>query len=145
MSLGQPAYAEHAPDFVSQNQSGVTPARSTGSQKNMPGRWWNDQTYVACVGLTSEQQRLMDAVFDEHRPALVLDLDALRGAQARLRALSSLPHSDISDIRAATRQVTGARASLRESSDNLDRAIRDNMTTEQALRFDSSQKYLNGK
>ena len=100
------------------------------------GRWWDNNKYAHSVGLTSDQQRRMDSVFADNRAALVNGLDALRKAEARLGAVSSMDRPSEGDLNAEIQNVAQARADLEKANAHMVLQIRNEMTAEQLSRMD---------
>lgn len=99
-------------------------------------RWWDEGKYAKSVGLTNDQQRRMDSVFQENRNALVSGLDSLRKAQARLDALSATEHPSESAVLSEIQNVAQARADLAKTSAHMQLQIRNEMTNDQLNKLD---------
>lgn len=115
---------------------GRMPGGRNTMRRGPAGRWWDDTRYAHSVGLTDEQQRRMDAVFQENRGTLVSSLDTLRQAEARLSTLSASDHPSESALNAEIQNVAQARADLEKANTHMVLQIRNEMTEEQINRME---------
>lgn len=123
-----------APDANAGN--GGNGAANRGAMQHGPaGRWWDDTRYAHNVGLTGDQQRRMDGVFQENRATLVSGLDTLRRAEARLSTLSASDHPSESALNAEIQNVAQARADLEKANTHMVLQLRNEMTQEQINRM----------
>lgn len=103
-------------------------AASPGLAQILPSglgtRWWRSPQMVEKLGLTAEQQRKMDDVFQQSRLKLI-DLSAsLDREEAVLEPLVSAEQPDADKIRAQIGRVADARSELEKANANMLLGIR---------------------
>ena len=103
----------------------------------MRGRWWADRELAAKIGISEDQIKKMDAIFDQNRVALV-DLEgAVRKAELTLDPLLQADQPDEARITAQIDKTAQARAELEKSHARMLLAIRRIMTPEQWGKLES--------
>jgi Spy/CpxP family protein refolding chaperone len=112
-----------------------SPARG-GLQLGPPGRWWDDKTFARDVGLTREQQKKMDSVFDANKGAIVDTYNALQREQAKLQTLSQAKTLDESKIFAQIDAVAQAKVALEKANAHMLLLVRQQMDAEQQAKMD---------
>jgi len=96
-----------------------------------PGRWWTDPKLAKHLGLTSDQQHSMDALFQRSRVTLV-DLSAgLQKREAALEPLLEADHPDEAEILKQIDRIAQARAELEKANARLLLELRNILTVEQ--------------
>ncbi len=116
---------------------GTVPSPERNPLRRGPvGRWWDDSRYAQSVGLTNEQQRRMDAVFEENRPLLVSGLDTLHRAEARLNVLSASDNPSEDTLNGEIQTVAQARADLEKANTHMVLQLRNEMTKHQLKELD---------
>ncbi len=96
-----------------------------------PGTWWTNGDNVAALGLTKDQQRKMDDIFQQHRLKLI-DLNAsLSKEEAVLDPLIASERLDEPKILIQIDRIAQARAELEKANSRLLLAIRQSLTMEQ--------------
>lgn len=89
-----------------------------------PGRWWNNPDMAQKLGLTAEQQKRMDEIFQQHRLKLI-DLNAsLQREEAILEPLVEADQPDESKIVAQIDRVAQSRAELEKANARMLLGIR---------------------
>jgi len=89
-----------------------------------PGRWWNNPEMAQKLGLTADQQKRMDEIFQQHRLKLI-DLNAsLQKEEAILEPLMEADQPDESKIVAQIDRVAQARAELEKANARMLLGIR---------------------
>ena len=58
------------------------------------GRWWNDPGFVKMLSLTSDQQKKMEDVFEQSRPALMDLSSQVRAEEEKMRPLLAVDQPD---------------------------------------------------
>lgn len=101
------------------------------------GRWWDDRSVVRSVGLSSEQQRKMDTIFNANKPAILAAYKSFLAEQAKLDALSKQPQVDQTRMFAAIDSVSQAKASLEKANTLMLLQIRQQMESTQITRLDN--------
>jgi Spy/CpxP family protein refolding chaperone len=103
------------------------------------GRWWDDKTVVKSVGLSSQQKKQMDSIFDSSKPAILAAYRELEKQQARLEAISKDPRADKSQTFAAIDSVNQARDALEKTVAQMYLQIRQQMTPDQVQKVEKLQ------
>jgi periplasmic protein CpxP/Spy len=95
------------------------------------GRWWNNPDFVKKLSLTPDQQKKMEAVFEQSRPSL-MDLSAtVRKEEMAMEPLLSADQPDESKILAQIDRVAQARAELEKSYARMLLGLRRVLTPDQ--------------
>jgi protein CpxP len=95
------------------------------------GRWWNNPDFVKKLSLTSDQQKKMEAVFEQSRPSL-MDLSAtVRKEEMAMEPLLSADQPDEGKILAQIDRVAQARAELEKSYARMLLGLRRVLTRDQ--------------
>jgi Spy/CpxP family protein refolding chaperone len=102
-----------------------------GPALGLPGRWWDDKHFIKQLGLRSDQQKQMDAIFEAHRGALASSLQNLQRERAQLGSLSQKDLQDETKVLAAIDRVVAARANLARESTQLLSALRKQLDPQQ--------------
>jgi Spy/CpxP family protein refolding chaperone len=102
-----------------------------------PGRWWNNPEMAQKLGLTADQQKKMDAVFQESRLRLI-DLNAsLQKEEAILEPLIGDDQPEESKILPQIDRVAQARAELEKANARMLLGVRRILTQEQWKKLQS--------
>ena len=128
---GQPG----PPRRTGRGENGPPPPRADGPlgalEAGQHGRWWANRALAGKIGLSDDQVKKMDDIFQQHRIALV-DLDgAVRKAELTLEPLLAAEQPDEDKIVAQIDRAAQARAELEKSHARVLLAIRRVMTAEQ--------------
>jgi protein CpxP len=95
------------------------------------GRWWNNPEVAQKLGLTSDQQKRMEVVFEQSRPNL-MDLSAtVRKEEMAMEPLLAADQPDESKILAQIDHVAQARAELEKANGRMLLGLRRVLTPEQ--------------
>src|SRR5665213_3914821 len=124
---GAPAPAGRAADV---------PRSSTHTPLGPVGRWWDDRNFAMSIGLTKDQQRKMDGIFNKNKPALLDRYNNLQMEQSKLEALMNLPQPDKARLFAEIDAVNQARAALEKVNTQMLLQIREEMQPDQIARLD---------
>ena len=96
-----------------------------------PGRWWRDGSMSRRLGLSADQQKRMDEVFEQSRSKLI-DLRAtVQKEQGTLDPLLSAEHVDEARAIAEIDRVANARADLEKANARMLLGFRSVLTQEQ--------------
>ena len=96
-----------------------------------PGRWWSDPNLAQRLSLTQEQQKRMDAIFDQSRLKLI-DLSAeLQKQEAIMEPLLGSDNPDEKRILIQIDHVAQARAELEKGNARMLLGLRSVLTPEQ--------------
>ncbi len=77
-----------------------------------PGRWWDDPDFVKRLGLSSDQQKKMDEIFNTNRLKLIDQFAALQKEEAIMEPLVAADPPDEGKLLAQIDRVAQARAEL---------------------------------
>jgi Spy/CpxP family protein refolding chaperone len=113
-----------------------------GLQLGPPGRWWDDKSFVKDVGLTKDQQKKMDSIFDANKGAIVDSYNALQREQAKLQTLSQAKTLDEQKIFAQIDAVAQAKVTLEKANAHMLLLVRQQMDAEQQAKMDKYRERL---
>ena len=100
-----------------------------------PGKWWSDPRFIQMLGLTPDQQKRMDDVFNQSRLKLI-DLSAsLQKEEALLEPLLAADRPDEPKILLQIDRVAQARAELEKANARMLLGLRGVLTAEQWKRL----------
>ena len=125
------------PGLNSNERSG--PPQRNALQPGPAGRWWDNKSVVSSVGISREQQKRMDSIFDANRTAIVGTYKAFLKAQDHLNTINSSAHPDQNQVFAAIDAVNQARADLQKAASAMLLQIRSEMTPEQIEKLEKLQ------
>ncbi len=118
-------------------QEGPPPMRSNrppmerAFRPGPPGRWWTDPALVQRLGLTADQQKRIDTLFQQNRLKLI-DLSAgVQKEEAVLEPLLEADRPDESQVLAQIDRVAQARAELEKANARMLLGFRGVLTLEQ--------------
>jgi periplasmic protein CpxP/Spy len=95
------------------------------------GRWWNNPEVAQKLGLTANQQKRMEAVFEESRPSL-MDLSAtVRKEEMALEPLLAADQPDEGKVLAQIDRLAQVRAELEKANARMLLGLRRILTPEQ--------------
>lgn len=117
---------------------GVTLGGPGGLQLGPAGRWWDDQHYVRALKIRPDQQRRMDAVFDNNRGMLQQSLVSLQQEQTRLAALERAPQTDEQAVFAQIDRVSAARTALEKADAHVRLQLRKEMDAGQISQLEKT-------
>ena len=104
-----------------------------------PGRWWTDPALIQRLGLTSDQQKRIDAQFQQNRLKLI-DLSAgVQKEEAILEPLLAADRPDESQVLAQIDRIAQARAELEKANARMLLGFRGVLTLEQWKKLQSEQ------
>lgn len=139
---GAVALAQDAPPQPGAGPAGPPPGRGQMRVERpvRPGRppmeramgpWWNDPQLVEKLGVTADQKKKMEDIFQQHRLKLI-DLHAsLQKAETILEPLMSADQPDEAKIVAQIDRVAQARAELEKANARMLLGIRQVLTPDQ--------------
>ena len=121
----------NAPD-----SAGTVSTMRGGLQLGPPGRWWDDKHFAKDLRLRTDQQRRMDALFEQNRPSLLRSYEVLEQEQGRMEALTRAKTLDEAGLFAQIDRVAQARANLEKANTHFLLQIRAEMDMEQISRLE---------
>ena len=95
------------------------------------GRWWNNPEIAQKVGLSADQQKKMDDIFQQSRLKLIDEHAAVEKEEAILEPLLSADQPDESRILAQIDKVAQSRAELEKANARMLLGLRGVLTTAQ--------------
>jgi len=104
---------------------------SGGLQTGLPDRWWKNPATAQSLGLTADQQKKMDDVFQQYRLKLIDFNAALEKEEVTLEPLVAALPLDEAKITAQIDRVAQARAELEKANGRMLLGIRKLLTPEQ--------------
>ncbi|MFT4111188.1 periplasmic heavy metal sensor [Silvibacterium sp.] len=110
-----------------------------GVQFGPPRRWWDDKSAIKSVGISGEQKKNMDAIFDANKPAILESYQKLLKEQAKLTAISKDSHADKASLFAEIDAVNQARSALQKTVAQMYLQIRQQMDARQIEKLESLQ------
>ncbi len=100
-----------------------------------PGKWWSDPATAQKLGLTADQQKKMDELFQESRLKLIDLSAALQKQEAILEPLLAADRPDEAKILSQIDRVAQARAELEKANARMLLGIRNVLTPDQWKRL----------
>jgi Spy/CpxP family protein refolding chaperone len=110
---------------------------ANGVKLGPTGRWWDEKTFTRTIGISRDQQRKMDAIFDANKPAIIETYKTLETQKAKYAALSSNPQADKNELFANIDAVNQARAALQKANTQMLLQIRDQLSKDQVSKLEN--------
>lgn len=104
-----------------------------------PGRWWDDRHFVKQLHLSEDQQRHMDAIFEQNRGTLIKHYEALQQEEQRMDVLTHAKTLDESALFAQIDRIEQARADLGKATTHYLVQLRNELAPEQVAKLDQQQ------
>lgn len=121
------------PSGISRNPRGSMHA---GLQLGPPGRWWDDKHFVKQLKLTDDQQRHMDAIFEQNRGTLVKRYETLEQEEQRMESLTHAKTLDESALFAQIDRIEQARADLGKATTHYLVQLHNELTPDQVAKLE---------
>lgn len=96
-----------------------------------PGRWWNDPKAAQQLGITDDQKKKMDDIFQQHRLKLIDLKAALEKQEAIMQPLIEADQQDENKIISQIDAIAQARAELEKANARMLFEIRQTLTPDQ--------------
>ena len=110
-----------------------------------PGRWWTDPALVQKLGLTADQQKRIDTLFQQSRLKLI-DLSAgVQKEEAILEPLLEADRPDESQVLAQIDRIAQARAELEKANARMLLGFRGVLTLEQWKKLQAEEPPRHGE
>ena len=107
------------------------PPMERAFRNGAPGRWWNNPEMAQRLGLSQDQQKRMDDIFQQSRLRLI-DLNAsLQKEETIMEPLMEADQPDEGKILAQIDRVAQARAELEKANARMLLGVRRTLTSEQ--------------
>lgn len=116
-----------------------TPRMHGGLQVGPPTRWWDDKHYVKQLKLSDDQQRRMDAIFEQSRPVLQNRLDNLEKEEQRMEQLTHAKTLDEGALFAQIDRIEQARADLAKANTHYLVQLRNELDPNQISKLEEPQ------
>jgi Spy/CpxP family protein refolding chaperone len=115
-----------------------------GSRIVPPGEWWKNPDVIQKLSLTEDQQKKMDAIFQQSRLTLI-DLKAnLEKQEVFLEPMLNANPPDATKALAQISKVADARAELEKTNAKMLLGIRGVLTTDQWTKLQTSERSRRG-
>lgn len=108
-------------------------------QVGPPTRWWDDKHYVKQLKLSDDQQRRMDAIFEQSRPVLVNRLENLEREEQRMQVLTQAKTLDEAALFSQIDRIEQARADLAKANTHYLVQLRNELAPEQVARLEGQK------
>lgn len=100
------------------------------------GRWWDDHSVMQQIGLSRDQQRRMDSIFDANKPAILASYKTFLKAQSNMNAVNKNTSADRGTVFAAIDAVNNARSDLQKATSAMLMQIRSEMKADQISKLE---------
>ena len=126
----------NVPTETSRNSSGrIHPSLQVGP----PGRWWDDKHFAKQLKLTEDQQRHMDAIFEQNRPTLLKRYGSLQQEEQRMEELTHAKTLDEAALFAQVDRIEQARADLGKATMHYQVQIRNELDQDQIAKLEDQR------
>ena len=109
-----------------------------------PGRWWDDPEFIKKLGLSDDQQKKMDEIFNSARLKLIDQFAAVQKEEAIMEPLVAADPPDENKLLAQIDRVAQARAELEKANARMLLGIRSQLTHEQWLKLKAERPPKHG-
>jgi Spy/CpxP family protein refolding chaperone len=96
-----------------------------------PGKWWSDQRFAQRLGLTADQQKKMETIFQQNRLKLIDFSAALQKQEALLEPLLAADRPDEAAVLAQIDRIAQARGDLEKANARMLLGLRGVLTQAQ--------------
>ena len=115
-----------------------------GLRLGPPGRWWDDPEFIKKLGLSDNQQKKMDEIFNSARLKLIDLFAAVQKEEAIMEPLVAADPPDENKLLAQIDRVAQARAELEKANARMLLGIRSQLTHEQWLKLKAERPPMHG-
>jgi Spy/CpxP family protein refolding chaperone len=115
-----------------------------GLRLGPPGRWWDDPEFIKKFGLSDDQQKKMDDIFNTSRLKLIDQFAAVQKEEAIMEPLVAADPPDEGKLLAQIDRVAQARAELEKANARMLLGIRRQLTHEQFLKLKAERPPIHG-
>jgi Spy/CpxP family protein refolding chaperone len=121
------------PQFPAQALGNVAlTLKSLNARLTAPGAWWTNTGLVSRLGLTADQMKKIEGIFDQHRQTIVQDKANLEQEEAALaRMLDADPMESSKNVSAQIDKVIQARGQMERTTSNMTLEMRQALTRTQ--------------
>ncbi|MBV8632573.1 MAG: Spy/CpxP family protein refolding chaperone [Silvibacterium sp.] len=96
-----------------------------------PGRWWDDPNAAQQIGITDDQKKKMDEIFQQNKPRLIDLKAALEKQETIMHPLIEADQPDEAKILSQIDAIAQARAELEKANARMLLSIRTQLTPDQ--------------
>jgi protein CpxP len=121
---------------------GRRPPMERAFQLGPRGRWWNNPDFVKKLSLTPDQQKKMEAVYEQSRPSLMDLLATVRKEEMAMEPLLSADQPDEGKILAQIDRLAQARAELEKANARMLLGLRRVLTQDQWKTLQADEPHL---
>jgi Spy/CpxP family protein refolding chaperone len=109
-----------------------------------PGRWWDDPEFIKKLGLSDDQQKKMDEIFNSARLKLIDQFAAVQKEEAIMEPLVAADPPDENKLLEQIDRVAQARADLEKANARMLLGIRRQLTHEQWVKLKAERPPMHG-
>jgi Spy/CpxP family protein refolding chaperone len=120
------------------NRNG-SPGMHGGLQVGPPGRWWDDKHFAKQLKLSDDQQRHMDVIFEQNRPALLKHYESLEQEEQRMETMTHAKTLDEAALFAQIDRIEQARADLGKATLHYQVQIRNELDQDQISKLEDQR------
>jgi Spy/CpxP family protein refolding chaperone len=106
------------------------------------GRWWNNPELVQKLGLTADQQKKMEVIFQQNRPGLMDLSSSLHKEETSMEPLLAADQPDEGKILAQIDRVAQARAELEKANARMLLGLRRVLTPDQWKTLQAEEPHM---
>lgn len=111
-----------------------------GGPRGPGGRWWTDPALVARLGLTADQQKRIDTLFQQERLKLIDLTAAVEKEEATLEPLLEVDQPDEKNVLAQIDRIAQARAELEKANARMLLGFRSVLSADQWRRLQAESR-----
>lgn len=111
-----------------------------GGPRGPGGRWWTDPALVARLGLTADQQKRIDTLFQQERLKLIDLTAAVEKEEAVLEPLLEVDQPDEKNVLAQIDRIAQARAELEKANARMLLGFRSVLSADQWRRLQAESR-----
>ena len=117
------------------NHGGGPGGRGPGGPARIEGKWWTNPSVIRALGLTADQQRGIEDVFQQNRVKLIDLSAALEKEEATIEPLLAAEHPQDAAVLAQIDRVADARAALEKANARMLYRFRTLLSADQWKQF----------
>lgn len=121
------------------------PPMERAFQGGPPGRWWMDPALVQKLGLSADQQKRIDGLYQQNRLKLIDLSAALQKEEAILEPLLEADRPDESQVLSQIDRIAQARAELEKANARMLLGFRGVLTLDQWKKLEAEQPPRHGE
>jgi protein CpxP len=130
------------PDGAPPPMEGGRPPMERAFHLGPHGRWWNNPELVQKLGLTADQQKKMEVIFQQNRPSLMDLSSSLHKEETSMEPLLAADQPDEGKILAQIDRVAQARAELEKANARMLLGLRRVLTPDQWKTLQAEEPHM---